>query len=283
MPRMHLGCAGYSYDDWHGRFYPKELPPAERLAYYAERFSFVELNFSYYAMPKAAHLARMAEHVPEGFLFSIKAHASLTHKPDGEWLRRAEEFREAVCALGSQLAGVLLQFPYSFHYTRENRRYLAQLVDGLRGGRGDSRSSGGDAGGGGATPGAAEMAPALFVEFRNVEWERDSVIAGMRKRGLHRVLVDTPNLPGLPTSFGGGEALPTDRLYLRLHGRNRENWWKGTNVSRYDYNYGSEELSQLAGRIKKMETAELFVVFNNHANAQAPLNALRLLELVKVE
>lgn len=275
MPRLRIGCAGYSYDDWHGSFYPQKLPKAERLAYYASVFSFVELNFSYYGMPKPEHLERLVSQVPDSFLFTIKAHSSMTHDRGGEWQQSTRAFGEAIDALGTNLGGVLLQFPYSFHYTAENRRYLADLVAELRetAGPGDR----------GAWKAADHRGPTLFAEFRNREWERPSVVEGMRERKLNRVLIDAPDLRGLPHSVDGGEELPTERAYLRLHGRNSENWWSGTNVTRYDYNYGKDELEAIADRVGSLQAEELFVVFNNHANAQAPLNALALFELVKVE
>lgn len=258
MPSIRVGCAGYSYDDWVGPFYPEGLPKERRLEWYAQTFSLLELNFSYYAMPKKAHLDSLRASVPEEFRFSIKAHGSLTHQRTDDWKARAQEFSEAIKGLENKLCGVLLQFPYSFHYTEANRRYLADLVEALSG-------------------------PELFVEFRNTEWERQQVIDGMRRRELNRVLVDAPELRGLPGRFEGGEELPTSRAYLRLHGRNAENWWSGTNVTRYAYNYSGDELRALAKRLESVTAPEIFVVFNNHANARAPFNALELLKFIEVE
>lgn len=267
MPPIRVGCAGYSYEDWVGPFYPQSSVKGDRLSEYARHFSLVELNFSYYAMPRREQLGAMAEKVPAEFLFVIKAHGSLTHERTADWEARATEFSSAITGLGEKLGGVLLQFPFSFHYTRENRRYLAALTEELR-----NRCSG-----------AGAKGAELFVEFRNREWERPSVLEGMARRRLHRVLVDAPTLPELPHSINGTEALPTNLLYLRLHGRNRENWWSGTNVTRYAYNYSAPELREISDRLDRLSAAELFVIFNNHANARAPLNALELLKLVEVE
>ena len=258
MSALVVGCAGYSYDDWAGSFYPEGLPKSQRLEYYASRFSFVELNFSYYAMPRRDRLAQMRARVPEDFRFSIKAHSSLTHERGPEWQEHAAAFTDALSGLEGVLAGVLLQFPYSFHYTPENRQYLADLSDAL---------------------GDAE----LYVEFRNKEWERPSVLEGMEQRRLNRVLVDAPSLDDLPTTFSGRESLPTQSAYLRLHGRRADTWWSGTNVTRYAYDYSRQEIAEIGTGIQKLQAPKLFVVFNNHANARAPLNALDLLEFVEVE
>ena len=258
MPSIRVGCAGYSYDDWVGPFYPEGLPKEQRLERYAQTFSFLELNFSYYAMPKHDHLEALRDRVPDTFRFSIKAHGSLTHQRTSDWSQRAEQFRGAIEGLKPKLAGVLLQFPYSFHYTRENRRYLAEVCQALQ---------------------VAD----LFVEFRNREWERQSVLEGMRRRGLNRVLVDSPELEGLPGNLAEGASLPTERAYLRFHGRNAKRWWSGTNVTRYAYNYSGEEIREIAAKIEGLTAPEIFVIFNNHANARAPFNALELLKLIEVE
>ncbi|HQO66208.1 MAG TPA: DUF72 domain-containing protein, partial [Spirochaetales bacterium] len=72
MGDILVATSGYSYDDWRGAFYPEELPKSEFLRYYALFFPFVELNFSYYAMPKASNLRSMAARTPSSFRFSIK-------------------------------------------------------------------------------------------------------------------------------------------------------------------------------------------------------------------
>jgi uncharacterized protein YecE (DUF72 family) len=258
MSSIRVGCAGYSYDDWVGPFYPEGLPKEQRLRRYSQTFSFVELNFSYYAMPKRDHLASLRDTVPEEFRFSIKAHGSLTHERTPDWRERVRQFSDAVEGLRPKLSGVLLQFPYSFHYTRDNRRYLADLTEALE-----------------------EVE--LFVEFRNREWDRESVFQGMRRRGLNRVLVDSPELKGLPGNLGSPTPLPTERAYLRFHGRNARAWWSGTNVTRYAYNYSGEEIGEIAQKVKGLTAPEIFVIFNNHANARAPFNALELLKFIEVE
>lgn len=258
MSSIRVGCAGYSYNDWVGPFYPEGLPKKQRLERYAQTFAFVELDFSYYAMPKRGHLRSLHDSVPGEFRFAIKAHGTLTHDRRPGWEERATEFSEAITGLGEKLAGVLLQFPYSFHYTEANRRYLAELAQALAG-------------------------PELFVEFRNSEWERKRVVDGMRSRELNRVLVDTPELPGLPDRLRGDEQLPTNRAYLRLHGRNAETWWSGTNLTRYAYDYSDRELEVVAQKLSSLTAPEIFVIFNNHANARAPLNALELLKFIEVE
>lgn len=257
-----IGTSGYSYDDWVGPVYPRGTHRGDFLSFYAKRFGFTELNFSYYRLPDANALRAIAAKTPPGFRFTVKAHRSLTHDRDTEWKRNAERFAEAVGALSSvepatgslahagredRLAGVLLQFPFSFHYTPENRRYLASLSDALKPLR-------------------------LFVEFRNVEWDEESVWREMEQRELGLVVPDLPRLDGLPST---PPRLTSPWGYLRFHGRNAAQWWKGTNVTRYDYLYREEELREWAGPVRAMmnEAEAVIVAFNNHFAGQAVANA----------
>ena len=79
MEKLYIGTSGYSYADWRGVFYPPELGKKSFLSFYAERFSFVELNFSYYRQPNSYMISKIIEKTPDGFLFSIKGHRSITH------------------------------------------------------------------------------------------------------------------------------------------------------------------------------------------------------------
>jgi uncharacterized protein YecE (DUF72 family) len=215
----------------------------------------VELNFSYYAMPKPAQLERMVARTPEGFLFSIKGHRTLTHERE-EGQTRAREFRDAVVPLqeSGRLAAILLQFPYSFHYEKSSRRYLDGVCGGLEG-----------------LP--------IAVEFRNDEWQKESVVAGLADRGIGFVNVDTPSLPRLPAP---STTVTATFAYVRLHGRNREAWWEGDNTSRYDYLYSETELQDWVARIRSIlrRARTLLVAFNNHYRGQAVQNARMLKKIL---
>lgn len=249
---VYLGTSGYSYDDWVGPFYPAGTARNAFLQFYASHFSMVELNFSYYKQPEARTLAPMLETTPDGFLFSIKAHKSLTHEMASDWKKEVYTYRRGIRPLAEsgRLAGVLLQFPYSFHYTADNRRYLGQLCDEL-----------------------TELP--LVIEFRSAEWQQQRVYDEMRNRGIATTAVDCPPLRNLPQPV----PVTTSKLgYIRFHGRNRENWWSGTNASRYDYLYSDDEMDQWLDKIAEMSgnTAILLIAFNNHWRGQAVRNAKQL-------
>jgi uncharacterized protein YecE (DUF72 family) len=283
MGLVRIGTSGYSYKDWVGPYYPEGTPPREYLSRYALDFDITELNFSYYRMPEPGMLARLVEKTPEGFRFVLKAHRSMTHEPGPRWRDDVRRFADAAAVIAGvgRAGGVLLQFPYSFHYTRENRRYLAALTSSLaeymaEAAPGDGASAGAAAG---DTGGSIPPQPALFVEYRNTEWQRESVYEEMRHRNLALVMTDMPRLRGLPAP---DPVITSDRAYLRFHGRNAEAWWEGDNRSRYDYLYSDAELGEWVGPIRSVadQVDELIVMFNNHANAQAVVNAKALIRLL---
>lgn len=254
MDGVKIGTSGYSYDDWVGPFYPEDMPKHERLRHYSLFFPFVELNFSYYRMPEARGLLRMADETPEGFLFSIKAHSSLTHEVSEAWKEDVAKFRSAAGALKARgrLACVVVQLPYRFHYTTENRFYLSGLVEEL-----------------------AELP--LAVEFRNDEWMNPKVYAELERRNVALVCTDSPDLPGLPRR----EAIVTsDLAYVRFHGRNSAAWWTGDNATRYDYLYDAKEIGEWVPKLKAMKNKSklLLVAFNNHHKGQAIRNGKELSE-----
>jgi uncharacterized protein YecE (DUF72 family) len=259
---IRIGASGYSYKDWNGPFYPEKTRQEEMLPFYATQFDTTELNFSYYRLPTARQLGRMAEVAGEAnprFTFSVKAFKGLTHEIAPSWKDDAKALRDALAPLreADRLAAVLVQFPHSFHYTVQNRRHLDALLQMLEG-----------------LP--------VACEFRSQEWLAERVYQGLRARNVALVAVDEPDLDGLLPRV----AVPTaDFGYLRFHGRNRENWWHGDNASRYDYLYSEEELREWLPRIERLaESArQLVIYFNNHWRGQATENAVDLRKLLNAD
>ncbi len=257
-----VGTSGFSYRDWVGPFYPPGTSHRDFLRIYQQTFPLVEINATYYQLPSVETSTSLLEKVEGAFQFVFKTHGDLTHTVGPSWKESARRFLEGLQPIrdAGRLLGILIQLPYSFHYDVPNRRHLAALIKTL----GHTQTDG----------------PALYVEFRNQEWQKERVYAHLEDMGAALVQTDLPNLPGLP--------LPKDlvvsrRGYLRVHGRNAGMWWNGDNRSRYDYLYDGSELSQLAGRVAAMaeRADELIVTFNNHANAQAAKNAYELLESLR--
>ena len=255
---IYVGTSGYSYDDWVGVYYPENLDKKEFLSYYARDFPCTELNFTYYRMPNVWMMARIADKVPAGFLFTVKLNQQLTHqREDIEHL--FEEFTASLRPLQEQgkLGCLLAQFPYSFHNTPENQTYLRMLPERLHG-----------------LPTA--------VEFRNREWIQDEVFELLRECNLAYCAVDQPRFKNLVPPI----AVVTSRRlgYVRFHGRNYQAWWHHEEAhERYDYLYTEEELQELVPKIIDMDTAteKVFAFANNHYKGQAVDTAKKLQKLLE--
>ena len=110
--KLLAGTSGYSYKEWLGPFYPEKLPASEMLRYYAERFTTVEINNTFYRMPAESMLAQWSEQVPDHFMFTLKSPKRITHDLR---LREAEsnvaEFVRRAGTLGGKLGVLLFQLP----------------------------------------------------------------------------------------------------------------------------------------------------------------------------
>ncbi len=253
---IYVGTSGYSYDDWVGPFYPARTPKSAFLGLYAQRFSSVEVNYTYYRMPTAATLEAMAQKVGPTFRFVVKATGELTHERSG----REEAFAEFRAALQplverGQLGGVLAQFPYSFKPTEATRAYLGVV---------------------------REQLPdlAVIVEFRNSAWVNPRSFDLLRSLGLGYCCVDEPRLTGLMPPVAEVTAPPA---YLRFHGRNAARWFEHDEAwERYNYLYTRDELADWAHKLRALASVgtEAYVFFNNHYNAQAVQNAGLFVELL---
>jgi uncharacterized protein YecE (DUF72 family) len=163
--RLLAGTSGFAYKEWKGTFYPEDLKDTEMLRYYAARFPSVEINNTFYRMPKVELLEKWAAEVPEGFTFVLKAPQRITHQgrlknagdPLGYFLQAAE-------VLGARLGPLLFQLPPFFHKDVERlRAFLALLPPQRR---------------------------AAF-EFRHESWADAEVQDALRARGAALCIADT--------------------------------------------------------------------------------------------
>ena len=275
-PDILLGTSGYDYPEWKGVFYPQDLKRKDFLSYYATQFNALELNNTFYNMPTPDRMLSFYERSEGRLQFSVKASRFLTHEVGSDWMLQANLFRDAVDPLLEKqaLCTVLFQFPQSFHYTNENRIYLARLIDEFKG-----------------FP--------VVVEFRHEEWIKESVLVGLNERGASIALCDMPELKYLPKlvvpvlrQAQQPQPRPPSQssslFYLRLHGRNANAWYADTTTpngsARYDYNYSDNELKEFVPVIQNviLTGKKPIVFFNNHPNGSGAKNAKRLYELLKV-
>jgi uncharacterized protein YecE (DUF72 family) len=234
--------------------YPPGTKPAQMLALYAERFPIVEIDATYYRVLPAATFAGMARKTPEQFRFSAKLPSAGTHLPAqaaGKVHDDVHAFRESIEPLVSagRFAAGLMQFPTSFHPNDATRDHLAALRRAL------------------------PDVP-LAAEFRHREWQTHETLELLRKLGIALVNVDEPHFKDLPRESSD---VTSSLAYVRFHGRNYQTWWRGTNETRYDYEYRPDELQPWVRRIVDMaanpNVREVLAFFNNHARGQAARNA----------
>jgi uncharacterized protein YecE (DUF72 family) len=258
--KLLVGTSGYSYAEWtDAGFYPAATKSGQMLPFYAQHFPITELNYTWYQMPKASAVERMRRLAPQGFRFAAKLTRTLTHEVDpDQWRGQAAQYRDGIAPLVQtrQLVAVLLQFPATFVRAPDNRRYLATLLDEL------------------------DSLP-LAVEFRHASWATDRVFAELERRRTTLVAVDEPDLPGLFPKLD--IVTNPDLFYMRFHGRNARGWRSGNMQKQFDYDYSDDELREwTAGQIATMteHTRGGVIFFNNHVRAQAPRNAVKLMNLL---
>lgn len=194
--RVLVGTSGYSYKEWKGSFYPDDLPASEMLRYYAARFPTVEINNTFYRMPRAETLAQWAEQAPDGFTFVLKASQQITHR---KRLQEAEEavdyFFRVATTLGDRLGPVLFQLPPNF------KKDLPRLSGFLA-----------------ALPPASRAA----FEFRHASWFDDSVFAELAS---HRAALCVAEDEELVTPFQATTGWGYLRLRRQDYGRTELEAW----------------------------------------------------------
>ncbi len=253
-----IGTSGYSYQEWVDcGFYPPGTRTADMLGLYIKQFSIVELNYTWYQMPRADALTRMAKKVPAHFRFAAKLTRTLTHERGEDWREQLRLYRQGIGVLENRLSAILVQLPPDFNRSTPNRLYLAHLLD--------------------------ELHPfPVAVEFRHGSWAADSVFGELERRKVTLVCVDEPELPGL---FPLLDVVTNPNLfYVRFHGRNRAGWRTSNMQKKFDYSYSREELSDwYEQHIRKMasRSSRGILFFNNHVRAQAPANALELKQIME--
>ena len=250
---IRIGTSGFSYADWKPAFYPPRLKPNQYLSYYADRFTTLELNSTFYTLPALTSVYGMLNKVPPGFDFFVKGHRDLTHgtrKNAEGTLSKFQMMLEPYRNEG-KLAGVLLQFPAVFEYKHENEDYVRWLVESLQ----------------------ESAQTRVAVEFRHARWINDRTMDFLRAVNAGYCIVDMPQVRGLPSNR---IAVTSDFAYVRFHGQNIAKWeGKATRDERYDYNYSDEEIREWVPVIADLstQTKDTYIYYNNHFGGKAANNA----------
>lgn len=260
---IRVGPAGWSYPDWEGKVYPITKPAGfHPLAHLARYFDCIEVNSTFYATPHGEHTERWAQLVVEHprFRFFVKLNREFTHASAGDemhtdaWATKAREFNAAIAPLqrARRLQCLLVQFPSTFLFGKSEVRRLGRL-----------KSLFADA--------------ALVLEVRHQSWFTPPALDTLRGLSYSLAYIDLPPAWNHPPPWHA----PTGPIgYLRLHGRNREHWFRreSSRDQKYDYLYDREELEPLVRKAERLATMhdEVAVITNNHFAGKAVANAIEI-------
>ena len=272
-PQIRVGTAGWSYKDWEGIVYPAGMQRRKQhpLEYLARCFDVVEINTSFYGhiKPELAKLwVRKAAAVNPSFVFTAKLHQSFTHSPlavmeptSAASIRPNDEdemlARQGLDALAStgKLGALLIQFPVSFKNTSLNREYLDNLLRQF-------------------------IEYPRVVEVRHSSWDNPETISSFTQKNVAFCNIDQPLI--------GRSLEPTEHVtsavgYVRLHGRNYDQWFEAEKgADRYNYLYNETELTGWKEKINRIasQTQVTYVVTNNHFEGKGAVNALQLKHMI---
>jgi len=256
---IRIGPAGWSYLDWAGIAYPRIRPRGfHETEFLARFFDVIEVNTSFY-QPIRAEMARswLAQVRPHPhFQFTAKLWRRFTHDRDaGRDEERAVKQGLNALAEAGKLGALLLQFPWSYRWSKENREYLGALV-------------------------MQFLEYPLVLEVRHSSWNCPEAFDLLGELGVGFCNIDQPiigrSLP--PTAEAVGPV-----GYVRLHGRNYNQWFEHSEPhERYNYLYTMDELEPWAKRAERVaERAQsTFVITNNHFEAKGVANALEIKSLI---
>ena len=236
MKPVRIGCSGWNYQDWRGRLYPRGEPQRRWLELYAERFDTVEINNTFYRLPRREAVQAWVQQTPADFLFAVKASRYLTH------IRRLNGLKDGIARFyepleplrtADRLGPVLWQLPENFHRDDERlHEWLAALPAGRH-----------------------------TIEFRHASWFVGPVMAALRAHGVALTIADHPQRP-----FQSHQAT-ADWRFVRFHygARGRDGNYSATELATW-----ARRIAAWRAR------TEVFAYFNNDWNGYAPANAQTL-------
>jgi len=129
--KIHVGTSGFAHKEWKGKFYPEKILPKDMLRYYSGRLNTVEINNTFYHMPKESVLTSWAEQVPDNFVFALKAPQVITHiRQLRNVFEETEYLFNTLSVLDRKLGPLLFQFPKSFRADRPLLENFFPLIPG---------------------------------------------------------------------------------------------------------------------------------------------------------
>jgi uncharacterized protein YecE (DUF72 family) len=265
---LRIGPAGWAYSDWAGFVYPSRRAKGfHEATYLAEYFDTIEINTSFYQPLRPEHAAQWIDRVAANprFLFTAKLWQRFTHDIRCVTSGSAAADERAVRAgfdvlrAADKLGAILLQFPFSFHRTKETVEYLSAVLKRF-----------------------ADYPQ--VVEVRHATWDSPETLELLRSSGASFCNIDQPIIG---RSLAPSAQATSPLGYVRLHGRRYDTWFTDDSKipahERYNYLYSAEELAPWVARINKVsgQASSTFVVTNNHFQGKAVVNALQLISILK--
>ncbi|HLW52275.1 MAG TPA: DUF72 domain-containing protein [Candidatus Angelobacter sp.] len=263
-----IGTAGFSYQDWEGVVYPRDLKRQKihPLEFLARFFDCCEINTSFYGHIRpnvGKSWCEKAVAVNPQFQFTAKLFQGFTHMPRGtpppspfhltvsaEDEKLAREGLDSIAREG-KLGAVLIQFPISFKNADDTRDYLFQLLEKFK-----------------TYP--------LVLEIRHESWNDPDILERLAEQGVGFCNIDQPRLG---KSIRATRYVTSKVGYVRLHGRNYQEWFQSDNRNdRYNYLYKPRELEGWQEKITHISrnSEKTFAITNNHYKGQAAVNAVEL-------
>lgn len=183
--RIFIGTSGWTYYDWNGVFYPEDLPTNKQLEFYSKVFKTVEINYSFYHLPRPLTYENWYKAVPNDFVFAVKASRFITHIKRLKGVKEAwEKFFKNVIHLKEKLGPILFQFPPNFKVDLKRfEDFLSYLSPRYR----------------------------YAFEFRHPSWASDHVYKLMKMSNVAWVIADSPRYPKVDVITAG-------HAYIRMHG-----------------------------------------------------------------
>lgn len=243
--RIHIGTSGWNYTGWSGIFYPEEAKPRDFLGFYSGRFSTVEVNYSFYHLPRTTTYERWVEQTPDKFLFTLKLSRFITHIKRLKEVKTAlRTFVERSETLGSKRGPLLIQLPPSFSLTDVNLKRIRDFLENL-----------------------SQFGVLAAVELRHNSWFVPEVYKLFENAGSALVIANSSRYPNPPE-----DASTADFVYFRFHGPQEL----------FASSYTDEELKYYAKIIRKhkQQNREVYVYFNNDFGGHAVRNALTIKRLL---
>ncbi|MHB2154898.1 DUF72 domain-containing protein [Calditrichota bacterium GD2] len=243
--RLYIGTSGWSYRDWKGVFYPEQIKQAQYLNHYSRHFNSVEVDSTFYGIPRLTTVENWFAQTPEDFIFTLKVPQIITHEKRlqncrAEW----EAFLETTAGLKQKRGALILQFDYKFNFGD----YFRALDDFLAEHAGQAK---------------------LAVEIRNRGWHNEQFYSMLKERGVALVLNDLyymPRVVKLTAPFtivrllGNRKQIPDDFTHVRVNREDDLNWW-------------AERIEQFLEK-----ELEVYVYSNNRYQGHAPSTIRTLMQ-----